>query len=221
MKNLVLTISTFLLSINLYSQGQIMSITVDPANPTTNDLVTVYVDLMFSSGGCDMDNQGNSTAGNTTTAYALHCVGMLTVMCDVTDTFDLGNLQAGNHTFNFTLSSGSGGPGCSPGIVPDDTDSFNFTVTQALGIEDPENNTKVTFYPNPMNEMATLKINESVDIENLRLEILDATGRVVMVKENIYSNEILIENKNLKFGIYFYRLTENDKLIATDKFVVE
>jgi hypothetical protein len=176
---------------------------------------------MFTSGGCDVDSQGHNTLGFTTTASARHCVGMLAVICDVTDTFDLGYLQAGNHTFNFTLSSGSGGPGCSPGIVPDDTDSFNFTVTQALGIEDPAQNNQVSFYPNPMNEMATLKINRSVDIENMRLEILDATGRVVMVKENISSNEILVENKNLEFGIYFYRLTENDKLIATDKFVVE
>lgn len=204
-----------------FSQGQIMSITVDPANPTTNDLVTVYVDLMFNSGGCAMDNQGNSTTGNTTTAYAMHCVGMLTVMCDVTDTFDLGYLQAGNHTFNFTLSSGSGGAGCSPGIVPDDTDNLSFTVTQALGIEDPSNNSKVSFYPNPMNTSATIKINGYVESEFLHLEILDATGRIVMSKENISSDEILIVNKNLESGIYFYRLLENGNLIAIDKFVVE
>jgi hypothetical protein len=221
MKNLVLSISTILLSINLYSQGQIISISTSPVNPTTNDFVKVYVDLMFTSGGCDMDNQGNSTTGNTTTAYAMHCIGMLTVICDVTDTFDLGYLQAGNHTFDFTLSSGLGGAGCSPGIVPDDTDNLNFTVTQALGMEDPANNTKVTFYPNPMNEMATLKINGSVDIGNMRLEILDATGRIVMNQESISSNEIMIENKNLESGIYFYRLLENGHLIAANKFVVE
>jgi hypothetical protein len=221
MKKLFSTLFSLGMFASAFSQGQIISITTNPTNPTTNDFVEVYVELMFTSGGCDVDNQGLSTIGLTTTASAHHCVGMLAVICDVTDTFDLGYLQAGNHTFNLTLSSGSGGPGCSPGIVPDDTGSFNFTVTQALGIEDPANNTKVTFYPNPMNEMATLKINGSIDIENLRLEILDATGRVVMVKENISSNEILIENKNLELGIYFYRLTGNDKLIATDKFVVE
>lgn len=198
-----------------------MSITVDPAAPTTNDQVTVYVDLMFNSGGCDMDHHGNSTTGNTTTAYAMHCVGMLTVMCHVTDTFDLGNLQAGNHTFNFTLSSGSGGPGCSPGIVPDDTDNLNFTVTQALSVEDPANNTAVSFYPNPMNDFATIKINRNSVNENLGLEILDASGRIVLTKENISTNEILIENQKLESGIYFYRLMENDKLIAVDKFVVE
>lgn len=204
-----------------FSQGQIMTITVDPANPTTNDLVTVYVDLMFNSGDCALDHKGNSTTGNTTTAYSMHCTGMLTVMCHVTDTFDLGYLQAGNHTFNFTLSSGSGGPGCSPGIVPDDTDNLNFTVTSALGLEDLSGNTRVSFYPNPMNDFATIKINGYVESENLRLEILDAAGRVVVTKESISSNEILIESKNLESGIYFYRLLDNGNLMAVDKFVVE
>jgi hypothetical protein len=221
MKKLFSTLFSLGMFVSAISQGQIISITTNPTNPTTNDFVEVYVELMFTSGGCDVDNQGLNTLGLTTTASARHCVGMLTVICNVTDTFDLGYLQAGNHTFYFTLSSGSGGPGCSPGIVPDDTDSFNFTVTQALGVEDPAQNNQASFYPNPINEMATLKINRSVDIENMRLEILDATGRVVMVKENISSNEIMIENKNLESGIYFYRLLENGHLIAANKFVVE
>lgn len=220
-KILFITASVFLFPFLSHSQGQIMSITVDPANPTTNDLVTVYVDLMFNSGGCDMDNQGSSTTGNTSTAYAMHCVGMATVMCHVTDTFDLGYLQSGNHTFNFTLSSGSGGPGCSPGIVPDDNGSLNFTVTSALGTEDPTNNTNVNFYPNPMNDFGTIKINGYVESEKLRLEILDAAGRIVITKETISSNEILIDSRNLESGIYFYRLLQNENLIGVDKFVVE
>lgn len=207
--------------VSAISQGQIISITTNPTNPTTNDFVEVYVELMFTSGGCDVDSQGHNTLGFTTTASARHCVGMLAVICDVTDTFDLGYLQAGNHTFNFTLSSGSGGPGCSPGIVPDDTDNLSFTVTQALGIEDPANNTKVTFYPNPMNDFAIIKINGDVKYENLSLEILDASGRVAITQESISSNELFIENKNLESGIYFYRLLENGNLIAVNKFVVE
>jgi len=220
MKNLLLTISTFLLSINLYSQGQIISISTSPVNPTTNDFVKVYVDLMFNSGSCDMDNQGNTTTGNTTTAYAMHCVGMLTVMCHVTDSFDLGYLQAGNHTFNFTLSSGSGGPGCSPGIVPDDTDSYNFTVTQALGIEDPAQNNKVSFYPNPMNESTVIKIDPSILTETTSLEILDASARVVFSKSNL-TNETSLYSLHLSGGIYFYRIMDEKGLIATEKFVVE
>ena len=221
MKKLFSTLFSLGMFLSAISQGQIISITTNPTNPTTNDFVEVYVELMFTSGGCDVDSQGHNTLGFTTTASARHCVGMLAVICDVTDTFDLGYLQAGNHTFNFTLSSGSGGPGCSPGIVPDDTDNLSFTVTQSLGIEDPAQNNKVSFYPNPMNEKATIKVNGNVDIENMRLEILDASGRVAILQESISSNEILIENKNLKSGIYFYRLLENDKLIAVNKFMVE
>lgn len=76
----------------VFSQGQILNITVDPANPTTADYVKVYVELAFNSGGCDLDFSGHSTNGNTTTASAMHCVGMLTVICNITDTFNLGYL---------------------------------------------------------------------------------------------------------------------------------
>jgi hypothetical protein len=221
MKNLLLTLASFLLSLNLFSQGQIISFTIDPLNPTTNDFVKVYVDITFTSGGCDVDNQSHSTLGNNSTASAHHCVGMLTVICDVRDTFDLGYLQAGNHQFNFTLSSGFGGPGCSPGVVPDDSDNFNFSVVQALSVEDPTHNENVTLYPNPMSDLAILKINGNVEFEKMKLEILDVTGRVVMITETITSNEIIIENRNLQSGIYFYRLFENAKLKAMDSFVVE
>lgn len=212
---------TFVISSFLgFSQGQITGFTLVPASPTTNDPVQVYVHLSFNSGGCDLDNKGSSTTGTTTTAYSLHCVGMLTVICPITDTFDLGYLQAGNHTFNFTLSSGQGGPGCSPGFAPDDTDTFNFTVTQALGMEDPTENHKVSFYPNPMSSSGILKMDASVLTGNPTLEILDAAGRVVWTKTNL-TTETLLNEIPFSSGLYFYRIMNEEGIIATEKFVVE
>ena len=112
MKKLYTFILGAAFTLNAFSQGQIIGFTVDPASPTTTDNVFVYVDVMFTSGGCDLDNQGSSTSGSSSTGYALHCVGMLTVICNAIDTFNLGMLPAGPHTFSMTLSSGSGGPPC-------------------------------------------------------------------------------------------------------------
>jgi hypothetical protein len=220
MKTLLSTIFVFLVAVSGHSQGQVVSITVDPAAPTTNDDVTVYVDLMFTSGGCELDNKSHSTNGNSTIASSHHCVGMLTVICNITDTFDLGNLQAGNHQFDFTLTSGSGGPSCTPGIVADDNSVLNFTVTQALDVENSFPITKVNFYPNPMSELASIHLDPSFFHDDLTLEILDGSGRVVYSRATITS-DILLYDLNLTGGIYFYRILDDHKIIAADKFVVE
>ncbi len=220
MKTLLLAFMVLLMPVIGHSQGQIVSITVDPAAPTTNDDVTVYVEMMFTSGGCDLDHKSHSTNGNSTTASSHHCVGMLAVICNITDTFDLGYLQAGNHLFDFTLTSGSGGAGCTPGIVADDDSVHNFTVTQALDIDNMFPITKVNFYPNPMNEFASIQLDPSVFHDDITLEIMDGSGRIVYSRATITS-DILLYDLNLTGGIYFYRILDNHAIIAADKFVVE
>jgi hypothetical protein len=144
---------------------------------------------------------------------------MLTVICNITDTFDLGILPAGNHQFDFTLTSGSGGSGCTPGIVADDNSVHNFTVTQALDIDNMFPITKVNFYPNPMNEFASIQLDPSIFHEDITLEILDGSGRIVYSRATITS-DILLYDLNLTGGIYFYRILGDKEIIAADKFVV-
>ncbi len=221
MKKTILFLFTFCVSLFSFSQGQITSIVVYPTNPTTADSVKVYVNLSFSSGGCEPDNMGSSTNGNTTTASALHCLGPLTVICTTTDTFDLGYLQVGAHQFSFTLSSGFGGPGCSPGIVPDDDSTINFMVASGLGIAPTEKQNLVQFFPNPMTSSAQLNIDGTISLENLELIIADATGRIIFTKSGFNSHVIQIANDDLSKGIYFYQLRKGEQVIANDKFVVE
>ena len=40
------------------------------------------------------------------------------------------------YIFDLTLSTGFGGPPCSPGIVPDDYDTITFYVSPSVGIEE-------------------------------------------------------------------------------------
>lgn len=206
---------------NVYSQGQITGFTVDPVSPTTTDNVFIYVDVMFTSGGCDLDGQGSSTTGSTTTGYAHHCVGMLTVICTATDTFNLGMLPAGPHTFNMTLSSSSGGPPCPPAILPDDIDSVTFTVTTATSISSVQNVADlISIYPNPVSSTATILITEKLKLKNGELKIMDAMGKNVRTISAIHTNEILLNKEELPAGIYFYQLTEGNESV-TGKFVIE
>ncbi len=144
-------------SIQLFAQGSITSITVVPANPTELDNIEIHVELEFSNSGCAPDYQGHTVNGNTIDASALHCMGMLTAICNTTDVFQIGQIPAGNYTFDFTLSSGFGGSGCSPGFVPDDNDQFQFIVSGTVGLDEVSFNESIA-YPNPTTSMLFLKM---------------------------------------------------------------
>jgi hypothetical protein len=152
-------ISSFF-SIQLFGQGMISSISVVPANPTIADNIEIHVAVQFTSSDCQPDNQGHFVNGTNISASALHCVGMLTAICNTTDVFEIGQLPAGNYTFDFTLSSGFGGPGCSPGFVPDDNDQLQFTVSGTVGIDEISFDESIA-YPNPTTGMIILKTPSS------------------------------------------------------------
>ena len=133
MKKLLLLALVFIFSFNTRAQmsGSITNISCYPANPTTNDTIYLYVDCSFGSSSCDMFTSSHSVTGNTISASSLHCLGMLTAMCNTTDTFMILPLSVGTYIFNMTLSSGFGGPPCTAGIVADDNQLFSFSVSSA------------------------------------------------------------------------------------------
>ena len=221
MKKTYLFLFGILFSANTFAQGTIVAFTIDPVAPTTTDVVKVYVDLMFTSMSCDVDNQGHSTAGSTTSAYAHHCVGMLSAICNTVDTFNLGMLPAGSHVFDLTLTSGSGGPPCTPGIIPDDNRNTTFTVTTATGISEMINSNNVSIYPNPLHTSATITIDPALKIKNADLKIVDVMGRVVKTISSIQTNEFLFEKDELSDGVYFYQLIQENDIIAKGKLVIE
>lgn len=220
-KTIYTLIIGLLFSANVFAQGTIVGFTIDPPAPTTTDVVKVYVDLMFTSMGCAVDNQGHSTAGTNTTASALHCVGMLTAICNTIDTFNLGMLPAGLHTFSMTLSSGSGGPPCSPGIIPDDNDNTTFMVTTATGVADWQSSNTIKIFPNPTHNSATIQIDPTIKINNAELKIIDVMGRIVKTISSIQSNELTFDREKLSDGIYFYQLVQENEIISKGKLVVE
>ncbi|MGB0369270.1 MAG: T9SS type A sorting domain-containing protein [Flavobacteriales bacterium] len=190
------------LTAQLFAQGTIQSLSVSPENPTVNDVITVYAELQFSSGGCDVENQGHNVNGLTITANAHHCVGAATVICPVTDEFEIGLLPAGDYTFDFTLTSGFGNPTCSPGIVPDGTEQLQFTVSPNVGIDEVLL-TPDFAYPNPVSDVLYFKngLDEPAIITDIR-------GPNVL---NVNAGITRIDLSNLSQGVYFLS-TESKRL---------
>ncbi len=146
----LLTLCSMIISAQLMGQSIITSMSVSPPNPTVNDAVTLYAVCQFPSGDCSPDYLGHNVTGFTVEATGHHCLGPLAFICSYTDTFEVGLLPAGDYTFDFTLTTGFGTPGCSPGIVPDDNDQLQFTVSSHVGID--EHSLQDNFvFPNPTN----------------------------------------------------------------------
>lgn len=181
-----------------FSQGgQITSIYVVPQNPTVDDEVTVYADLTFNSSGCPLDFQAFALQTTTFEATAHHCVGLLAAICNTTDTFELGQLPAGPYSFNLTLTSGGGGPNCSPGIIPDDNDQLQFIVSTSVGIEELES-LEDFIYPNPFTDVLNFK--KALDQAAI---ITDVNGKMV-VEISVGSQRV--DLKALPSGVYLLRI---------------
>lgn len=186
-----------LLANSCFSQnGTIIGFSINPTNPTPTDDIEIYVDLSFFSGGCELDNSNFGINGDIIVANAHHCVGLLAVICPNTDTFQIGQLPVGTYTFDFTLTSGAGFPSCSPGIVPDDNDQFQFTVSSTVGVNEVDRNTQI-LYPNPVNETLNLTVPTSS-----QTEVIDLTGKRVL---SIPYGTKSIDVSSLAPGVYYLK----------------
>ncbi len=114
----------------VFAQGTVTSISITPTNPTTTDTIKAYVTCTFSSGGCNAIFDTMTQSGNTIAAAALHCPGMLAVICSYTDTFIIAPQPAGPYTFKFSLYSRNpvSSMPCGTYLYVVDSSSRSFTV---------------------------------------------------------------------------------------------
>lgn len=127
----------------------IQQLSVSPAVPVSTAPVSVVASLAFPSGDC------NSKALNVTQvapgrfeASSLHCLGLLTFICNDADTFDLGLLPAGSYRFVLKLDAGMLPDPCTPGMFNTAYDSVDFTVTVPGAVKENEIS-GFSFFPNP------------------------------------------------------------------------
>lgn len=80
---------------------------------------------------------------------------------------------------------------------------------------------QIRIFPNPFSHSATIKF-EGKTYKNLKLSIIDITGKTVRVQQEIpEQDELTIYKDDLSQGVYLYRLEQQDQLIHTGKIVVQ
>jgi len=180
MKKNYLALLVCLTGLHFGSHAQwIGPITISPSVPTTNDSVKIYVDCSFPSGSCDPYLASVFVGGNTIYGDALHCLGMLTVICSYTDTFAVAPLPAGNYTFHMQLNAGGGPAPCTAGIVPGPVDSVTFTVVQATGIPPVRGEGACQVFADATERTVTVQIPAGLPKGSVRLMIHSTDGRAV------------------------------------------
>ena len=111
-------------------------------------------------------------------------------------------------SINFT------GPTVSSYIIR--TDSLGNTT---VGIDEvfDEIEHKISIYPNPFNFETVCKFEE---VNEAVLTIYNYLGEIISQIENINGSSLVISRNNMKSGMYFIRLTERSKIVASEKLII-
>lgn len=201
-----------LLATDLNAQN-INSIQVIPANPNTQDTVSIIVDTWFSSGPCNQHTQQISVNGNSIYCNTLHCTGMLTVICNDADTFKINPLPTGNYTAYVQVDQGALPTPCSPGVVQGGSDSLLFTVTPFTGITNAVNDENYTVYVSRSSIEIQVKNTEKIQC----IKLTDAEGRMVFSSAKI--KESISVRKTHSGGFYFLSIINKNGSLLSRKIV--
>lgn len=110
-----------------------------------------------------------------------------------------------------------GGSTTGPGIVFGYFDLISLETIN--GISGLEQNLTSTISPNPFSNATTIHVNKT--LKNATLFIENSTGQLIKKINNLSSKTITVSRESIPNGIYFFRIIENNKLIITEKVVIE
>lgn len=91
----------------------------------------------------------------------------------------------------------------------------NMTVTS---IDNLNTSGSVTLSPNPFKSYINISLNGSSNLKDCKLIIYNVMGKKV-INTLVTSEVTTLETSNLRSGIYFYKVTENDKVVQSGKLI--
>jgi hypothetical protein len=93
--------------------------------------------------------------------------------------------------------------------------SCNYTT---IGINESKNDIKFTISPNPFT--TTTQITLPQTYHNIALEVYDLQGKLMLKQQYADCNQIQFNRRGLNPGLYFLKLTLDDRWVETGKIVV-
>lgn len=75
-------------------------------------------------------------------------------------------------------------------------------------------------YPNPFTESTSIQFN-TLNVSNLKVVVYNAMGQIVLSEEKITTNKLTLKTIGWGKGVYFLKVSNREKVVATEKLVVE
>ena len=93
-----------------------------------------------------------------------------------------------------------------------------YQVQNTTGYDEIRKYFELNVYPNPFSSSTTLRTDNL--LKNATLTVYNLCGQTVKQIKNISGQTVILSRDNLPSGLYFIRLTEENKIIAVDKLVI-
>lgn len=87
-----------------------------------------------------------------------------------------------------------------------------------VGIQEAQPTQNINIYPNPFSSSTTLLTDKI--FKDATLKVYNLCGQTVKQIDNLSGQTIVLHRDNLPSGLYFIRLTQDNKIIATKKLVI-
>lgn len=201
---------------NSHSQN-IMNISYDPVYPSELDSVKVFVDLVFTSGTCDIISQNHSISNDSIRINLYHCPGALTVICNTTDSINLGQLSAGNYYTEIIVHTSSwSSPTPCTDENPTDSGTVQIIVLPATSIAQlQQNKSENSVKYNSANREFSLSQNSNL---GTALFLYNAIGALVLQKN--FDSSGKIQASELEDGVYFYNIIDGDQKMSSGRLTI-
>lgn len=153
---------------------------------------------------------GNSAQiKNTVCNTSTQTIGSLTDEWPILDNdkpiFQTSNPSISGNSLDLTLTS-------TPILI---TTNFNTSINQTSNTE---NDKEIRIFPNPFSLQSTLQTSSR--LVNASLTIYNSIGQTVKHIDNLSGQSIILHRGNLPSGLYFIRISQNNKTILANKFVI-
>ena len=100
-------------------------------------------------------------------------------------------------------------------------DDLEVTVIETSSISEFDESIKLNGYPNPASDVFTIEYNLPNGNKNAQIEISNEIGQTIQVMNTNNQNRTIVDITSLPKGVYFYRLTTDERQSSMKKFVVQ
>lgn len=186
---------------------------------TSNNTATYYI-VGGATNGCDSlvtlnltINTANTSVTPSGSSLSANASGASYQWLDCGNNFAVIS-GATNQTFAPT-SSGNYAVEVTQNACTDTSSCYNVTLT---GIVEINKNVRIDVIPNPFSSQTILQLDKN--LSNATLSVENIFGQTVTEINNISGQRLTLQRNNLPAGVYFIRLKEDHKQIATKKILI-